>query len=100
MIVSDDDILLMSGLSAELLTTSNDAYSQDWILDFGASFHVTPHREWFSTYNNGQTGCVHLGNNGACDIVEAGDINFAFANESTFVLKNVRDVPKLTKSLI
>ena len=29
---SDDDILFMSGLFAKLLTTLDDAYSQDWIL--------------------------------------------------------------------
>ena len=28
----------------------------------------------------------------------AGDIKFAFANGSAYVLKNVRHVPKLTKS--
>ena len=43
---------------------------------------------------------MHLGNNYACDIVGAGDIKFAFANGSTFCLKNVRHVSKLTKSLI
>lgn len=97
---SDNDVLFMSSLSAELLTTSDDAYSQDWILDSGTSFHVTPHGEWFSTYDSGKTGCVHLGNDYACDIVGVGDIKFSFANGSAFILKHVRHVPKLTKSLI
>ena len=73
-----------------------DGYSQDWILDLGASFHVTPHRDWFSLYDSG---CVHLGNNYACDIVGTSDIKFSFANGSSFFLKNVH-VPKLSKSLI
>ena len=60
----------MSSLSVEAFVTSDDAYSQDWILDFGASFHVTPHKTWFTTNDNGMHGCVHLGNNYACDIVE------------------------------
>ena len=59
----------MPCLPTEALTTSDDGYSQDWILDLGASFHVTPHRDWFNTYDIGMHGYVHLGNNYACDIV-------------------------------
>ena len=29
----------------------NVADAQNWLLDLGASFHVTPHREWFATYS-------------------------------------------------
>ena len=70
----------MSSLLTEALATSHDA---------------SPHRNWFTTYDSGSHGCVHLRNNYACDIVGAGDNKFSFAN-----LKNVRHVPKLTKSLI
>ena len=63
-------------------------------------FIFTPHRIWFSTYDSSRRGSVHLGNDYVCDIVGAGDVQFNFPNSSTFLLKNVRHVPKLTKSLI
>lgn len=43
---------------------------------------------------------VHLGDDYASDIVGVGDMQLEFANGSNFTLKNVRHVPKLTKSLI
>jgi len=79
----------MSFLPAEALTTSEYGYAQDWILDFGASLHVTPHKEWFSSYADGMKGSVHLGNNYACDIVGVGNIKLSFANGSSFTLQNV-----------
>ena len=64
------------------------------------SFHVIPHREWFSSYDARRKECVHLGNDYACDIVGVRDVHLVFSNGSTFVLRNVWHVPKLTKSLI
>ena len=69
-------------------------------MDSGASFHVTPHKEWFTTYDVSHKGRVHLGNDYACKIVGVGDVQLKFQHGSIFTLKNVRHVPKLTKSLI
>lgn len=90
----------MSRFPIELLAKLDHGCYHDWIVDSGASFHVTLHREWLSTYNNGKNGRVHLGNNYACDIVGKGNIKFTYANGSSFVLKNVRHISKLTKDLI
>ena len=99
---SDDDgeILFNSGLESAQLATTDDIMLHDWILDSGASFHVTPHREWFTTYDAKRSGRVRLGNDYACEIMEVGDVQLKFQQGSTFTLKNVRHVPKLTKSLI
>ena len=100
--VSEDegDILLNSSLDAAHMVTTDDVILHDWILDSGASFHVTPHREWFTTYDAKRTGRVRLGNDYACEIMGVGDVQLKFQHGSTFILKNVRHVPKLTKSLI
>ena len=37
------DILLNSGLELSQLVTIDDLVVEDWIMDLGASFHVTPH---------------------------------------------------------
>ncbi|MCO5592302.1 hypothetical protein L7F22_046302 [Adiantum nelumboides] len=39
-----------SSLSTTFLVASNGSYKQDCIVDSGASFRVTPHKEWFSYY--------------------------------------------------
>ena len=93
----DGDILLNSGLEQSQLVTTVDQSVQDWVMDSWASFHVTPHREWFTNYDAKRTG---LGNDYACEIMGVGDVKLKFQHGSTFILKNVRHVPKLTKSLI
>ncbi|KAI5342466.1 hypothetical protein L3X38_010341 [Prunus dulcis] len=45
--------------------------SQDtcWIVDFGASFHVTSQRDFFTSYTNGDFGNVRMGNDKLSKIV-------------------------------
>ncbi|MCO5610866.1 hypothetical protein L7F22_065108 [Adiantum nelumboides] len=95
---SDKDVFYTGSLSIAFLVASNGSYEQDWIMDSDASFHVTPHREWFSYYE-GRHGIVHSGNNYACEIFGAGDIKMSLPNGSQFTLTNVRHVPKLTVSI-
>ena len=33
-----------------LISTGTQSKSDFWLVDFGASFHMTPHREWFYEY--------------------------------------------------
>ena len=44
------------------------------VLDYGASFHVTPHRGYFIDYVQRDFGLVYLGDNGPCQIVGKGKI--------------------------
>ena len=54
----DGDILLNSSLEQSQLVTTVDQNVQDWVMDSRASFHVTPHREWFTNYDAKRTGQV------------------------------------------
>ena len=48
-----------------------DAYSragENWILDSGYRFHMTPNRDWFSTYKPVHKGGVLMGNNASCKV--------------------------------
>ena len=65
----DGEVLFSSSLLASLLVAVDKQYGQEWILDLGVSFHVTPHRILFSTYDSSRHGSVHLGNDYVCDIV-------------------------------
>ena len=75
--ISEDegDILLNLGLDAAHMVTTDDIVLHDWILDSGASFHVTPHREWFTNYDAKRTSRVCLGNDYGCEIMDLGDVS-------------------------
>jgi hypothetical protein len=45
-----------------------------WVVDSGASFHITSHRECFNSYTSGVTGQVRMGNCGSSTIVDKGTI--------------------------
>lgn len=67
----DGDVFTVSVEDAYVYTSSS---SFDWILDSGASHHVTPCKDSFVSYNPGDYGRVHLGNNHFCSIVGVGDV--------------------------
>ena len=89
-----------STLSFDALVANDGVYAQDWMLDSGASYHVTPHREWFLTYRQGHYGSVRLGDSFTCEITGFKNICCQFPNGSLFTLHNVCHVLALTKSLI
>jgi len=37
-------------------------YTDVWVLDSGASYHICPRREWFSTYEQLEGGNIAMGN--------------------------------------
>ncbi|KAE9615524.1 putative RNA-directed DNA polymerase [Lupinus albus] len=53
----------------------NVAYGYcSWIVDSGASFHVSPHEGFFSNYKKGDYGTVKMGNHVISKISGIGDI--------------------------
>ena len=58
----EGDILFSSTMDSVHLVATNQGVSNDWVLDSGASFHVSPHCEQFSNYNAGRAGHIMLGN--------------------------------------
>ena len=79
----------LPGFDSAHLVATNDLIKHDWIIDLGASFHVTPNREQFTTYDVAQRGQVWLDNGYAYKIVGVGDVQIKFQNGSTFTLKNI-----------
>ena len=93
------EIFLTSTLDSAFLTAKEGYALSDWIIDSGASLHVSPHREWFTSYV-ATNDLVRLGNEQTCEILGVGDVQLKFQNGTSFMLKNVRHVPAITKSLI
>ena len=53
---SEEDLALVSSVKSGDL-------SNDWVLDSGCSFHMSPRRDWFDTYESCNGGNVIVGNN-------------------------------------
>ncbi|KAG8472215.1 hypothetical protein CXB51_034291 [Gossypium anomalum] len=86
----------------ELLVTSvNDSkVSEEWILDSGCTFHMSPNRDWFTTYETVSEGVVLMGNNASCKIVGVGAIKVKMFDGVVRTLSDVRHVPELKRNLI
>ena len=53
---------------------SLESVDDSWVLDFGASFHATPHRGYFIDYVQGDFGLVYLGDNEPYQIIGKGKV--------------------------
>ncbi len=98
--VHSQDMQITKSDLIDALLTVNDALSQTWIVDSGASFHVTPVKECFVTFTAGSHGHVYLGNNHACSIEGIGTVHLSTDGTNVLALHNVRYVPGIKKSLL
>ena len=94
------DILVMDDDATYVEANIAHAFAHTWLLDSGASFHVTPHREWFTRYEAKSLGTVRLGDSHQCDVIGIGDVMVQFSDGSQFTIQNVRHVLELTRSLM
>jgi hypothetical protein len=63
---------------------------EEWLVELGASFHMTPHREWFCEYERYDGGNVFLGDDSTTRIMDG----------SIRTLSGVLHIPGLAKNLI
>jgi hypothetical protein len=85
--------------TAELNLTANSRI-HEWILDSGASFHVTSEKNWFCKLHESKVGHVVLCDNFAYTIAGIGNINVKFDTGFVYTLKDVRYIPELSRNLI
>ncbi|KAL6318079.1 hypothetical protein AAG906_035224 [Vitis piasezkii] len=71
-----------------------------WVVDTATSFHITAHRNFFSSYTNGSFGWVRMGNEAKCEIVGMEDVELETSIGCKLVLKDVKHVPEMRFSLI
>ena len=84
----------------DALLLAVDSPLDDWILDSGASFHTTPHREIIQNYVAGDFGKVYLADGPALDVVGMGEVRILLPNGSVWLLEKVRHIPDLRRNLI
>uniref|UniRef100_A0A803Q788 GAG-pre-integrase domain-containing protein n=1 Tax=Cannabis sativa TaxID=3483 RepID=A0A803Q788_CANSA len=69
-------------------------------LDSSYSFHMTPNKDLFTSYEENTVGAVLLGNNNVCKILRIGTVDMKMHDGVTQIVQNVRYVPDLERNLL
>ena len=96
LVSTDGDVVIVCDDSCVNLITEEC----NWVVDSGASFHVTSRDDFFTSYNSGDFGNVRMGNTGASKIVGIGDVCLETGTGNKLILKDVRHVPDIRLNLI
>ncbi|KAE8715084.1 1-phosphatidylinositol-3-phosphate 5-kinase FAB1B [Hibiscus syriacus] len=71
-----------------------------WLIDSGATYHMTSRREWFHHYEPVSGGSVYSCNDHALEIVGVGTIKLKMYDGTIKVVRDVRHVKGLKKNLL
>lgn len=74
--------------------------SWEWILDSGATYHVCPRREWFSSFEKIDSGVVIMGNDNSCQVEGVCIVWIKMCDGVVREVDDVRYVPQLKKNLM
>jgi len=66
--------------------------STGWVIDSGASFHITYRRDWYTSYTLGDFGSVKMTHEGVARCVGVKQACLEMSNGSRLILKHVPDV--------
>lgn len=83
-----------------LVADEHTHHTDVWVLDSGASYHICPRREWFTTYDQVDGGILSMANSAVCRVVGIGSVGLRNHDGQFCTLNNVRHVPHMTKNLI
>jgi hypothetical protein len=85
--------------STSSVTTSNSIDSNR-VMDSGCTYHMTPRRDWFTSYEEVDDGLVSMENNYGCKIIEISTVIICMHYDIVRTLTEVHHVPHLKKNLI
>ena len=83
-----------------LASSSTHVDHEAWLINSGASFHFTPHREWFYEYEKYDGGDVFLGDDRKARIVGCGKVKLKLQGGRVRTLLGVLHIPTLARNLI
>jgi hypothetical protein len=83
-----------------LASTSTHSDHDAWLIDLGASFHMTPHKEWFCEYEKYNGGVVFLGDKSTAKIRGRGRIKLFLKDGRIRNILGVLYIPYLARNLI
>ena len=64
----------MLSLFVMIILLGSQGHDSNCVINFGASFHITSHGNFFTSYTRGDSGHVPMGNDGVSKIVGMRDI--------------------------
>jgi hypothetical protein len=89
-----------NGSELVLVVTNSDSHFNDkWVLLTTCIFHISPKRNWFTTYEPINGGLVLMGNDVACKTIGIGTFRIRMHDRIARTLANVRHIPDLRKIL-
>jgi hypothetical protein len=83
-----------------LASTGTHADRDVWLIESGVSYHMNPHKEWFSEYEKYDGGDVFLGDDSTAKILGCGRVKLLLKDGRIRALPRVLHIPKLARSLI
>lgn len=86
--------------NSDLLCVAELKNYQCWVLDSGCSFHMTPYRELFESFQEVTRGVVILENNKACKFLGIGTVELILDDGTMKTLQEFRYIPELKRNLI
>ncbi|KAG8479075.1 hypothetical protein CXB51_029907 [Gossypium anomalum] len=89
---SDDKLLVAS--------VNNSKVSEEWIIDSGCTFHMSPNWDWLTTYETVSECVILMGNNVSCKITGVGTIKVKMFDGVVRTLSDLRHVSELKRNLI
>ena len=98
MSTSDDGEILYG--KATISSKGNKQFTDVWVVDLGATWHMTLHCDWCCSYEPLLEGSVLMGNHHALEIVGMGTIKIKVFDGSVRTLQGVRQVKGLKKNLL
>ena len=98
--VRDDAQDLVGLIASEINLSQGSADQEEWVMDTGCSFHMTPRREVFLSLTKADAGKVRMANNTSAEVKGVGSVRFENEDGTTFVLHEVRYMPSIGRNLI
>ena len=96
-----DDAQDLVGLVASEANLSEDKRDQEeWIMDTGCSFHMTPRRDYLVDFVEGKAGKVRMANNSFSEVKGIGKVKFTNEDGRQIILHGVRYIPEISRNLI
>jgi hypothetical protein len=83
-----------------LASSGTHAYHEAWLVNSGATFHMTPHREWFCEYEMYDGGNVLLGDDSTTKIIGRGKFKLRLIDGRIKTIYGVLQIPSLARNLI
>lgn len=97
----DGNVDMVEGYdSSDVLFISKKGLSNEWILDSGYTFHMTPNRQLFNIFQSIDEEKVLMGNHSVCKVNKIGNVKLKLEYGVMRTLSNVRYIPKLKRNLI